>query len=101
VIYNVMGVAPLFHREVFTSMVLANVVLFIKLKERSIYQHTGLERSLFVGKLGFCIPPTIFFSFAPGKEAQWNPVNTATNWPPEIFRNNEGGPNAEVTFENY
>ena len=44
---------------------LANVVLLIKLKGSPICPQTGLERSLFVGKLQLSTPPTIFVTFTP------------------------------------
>ena len=44
---------------------LVYVALLTKLKEGPICRQIGLERDLFVGKLGLCTPPTIFVSFAP------------------------------------
>ena len=45
-----------------TTIVLVNVALLIKLKESPLCQQIGLKRNLFVGKLGLCTPPLIFFS---------------------------------------
>ena len=45
------------------SLVLANVVLLIELVESALCQQIWLELSLFVGKLGLCTQPTIFFTF--------------------------------------
>ena len=47
------------------SVVLVNVVLLIKPKDSPICQQIGLDRSLFVEKLGLCTSPINFFSFTP------------------------------------
>ena len=44
-----------------------DVILLKKLKESPICRQIGLERSMSVGKLRLCTPPTIFVCFALAK----------------------------------
>jgi len=48
-----------------TSIVLVNVLLPIKLEERLLFLPNLERRHSFVGRMGFCKPPTVSSSFAP------------------------------------